>query len=538
MESKADVVLKSKCLFCGNNSRLRAGFVAIVGNRIAAVAEDREIESWVGPDTRVYSFNEELIMPGFHDFHTHVLLGGLALETVDLHSSLSEGEAAEQVRCYADSHPNEPWVLGYGWYHIYWHDSSLPTKQSLDRLIPDRPVFLFNAEYHGAWVNSRALSICQIDKNSPDPPFGKIERDANGEPTGFLYETAAVLVGKKALEFPDSKSRQLVRNFMKKAASAGVTSVNNMLSLPGSELGDTDVYRRMEEDGELTVRFFLEGALQESLEGAAALRRKYTSEKVRFTGLKEFLDGVATTYTALMVDRYADRNTHGFSLLPPQVAKRRVVQADGNGFRVRLHACGDGAVRLALDCYEAARNENGHRDSRHSIEHLETVHPADFKRFGPLGVITSIQPEHLAVTDRFCDNPFIERLGKDREPFFWPNRSFSDAGAIVCYGSDFPVVDIDPMKGIYRAVSRLHNDGNPEGGWNPGEKVTVGEALLHYTKDPAYGSFMERDLGSLQERKLADIVVLDRNLLQCDADTIPDVKIRMTLMDGKVVYQD
>ena len=160
------------------------------------------------------------------------------------------------------------------------------------------------------------------------------------------------------------------------------------------------------------------------------------------------------------------------------------------------------------------------------------------KRFEPLGVITSIQPEHLAVTDRFCDNPFFERLGKEREPFFWPNRSFSDAGAVVCYGSDFPVVDIDPMKGIYRAISRVHNDGKPEGGWNPAEKVAVGDALLHYTRDPAYGSFMERDLGSLQERKLADIVVLDRNLVQCDVDMFPNVKIRMTIMDGKVVYQD
>jgi predicted amidohydrolase YtcJ len=298
------------------------------------------------------------------------------------------------------------------------------------------------------------------------------------------------------------------------------------------------VYRRMEADGKLTVRFFLEGALQESLDRAEELRRNYKSSKVRFAGLKEFLDGVATTYTAFMVDRYSDKDTHGITLLPPEVAKQWVLNADKQGFRVRFHACGDGAVRLALDCYEAARRANGKRDARHSIEHLETVCPEDFRRFKDLGVVASIQPEHLAVTENFRDNPFLERLGKKREPYFWPNRSLSTAGAIVAYGSDFPVVDLNPMLGLYRAVTRLHNDGKPKGGWNPKEKVSVAEALCHYTRDPAYGSFMENELGTLEAGKLADIVVLDRNLTQCGADEILGTKTRLTVMDGNVVYED
>lgn len=538
MGSQADIILKSGAVFTGTGSRVTKGAVAIAGNRIAAVGDELEVESLAGPGTRIFEFKDELIMPGFHDFHTHVLLGGLALDTVDLHDASSEEEAVEKVYKFATSRPKDPWVLGYGWYHIFWKNKTLPTKASLDRVIPNRPVFLFNAEYHGAWVNSRALEICQINRNTPDPPFGKIERDQHGEPTGFLYETAEVLVGRKALSFSDERSKKLVTNFMERAARVGATSVNNMLSLPGSEIGDTDVYRRMESEGKLTVRFFLEGALQESLDRAEELRTIYKSHKVRFAGLKEFLDGVATTYTAYMVDRYSDRDTHGITLLPPEVAKQWVVKADKQGFRVRFHACGDGAVRLALDCYEAARRANGKRDARHSIEHLETVCPDDFKRFKALGVVASIQPEHLAVTETFADNPFLERLGKQREPYFWPNRSFSEAGAVVSYGSDFPVVDLNPMQGLYRAVTRLHNDGKPKGGWNPQEKVSVAEALSHYTRDPAYGSFMENDLGTLEVGKLADIVVLDRNLMRCGADEIPDTKVRLTIMDGSIVYEE
>jgi len=538
MSNQVDLILKSNAVFTGIGQETRKAAVAVVGGRIAAVGEEQEIEALAGRGTRILRFGDELIMPGFHDFHTHVLLGGLALDTVDLHEAVSENEAADKVRDFAASRPDEPWVLGFGWYHIYWRDKKLPTRRSLDRAVPDRPVFLFNAEYHGAWVNSRALELCGIDRNTPDPPFGKIERDRHGEPTGFLYETAEVLVGKKALDFSDEYSQKLVSNFMERAARVGITSVNNMLSLPGSELGDTDVYRRMEADGKVTVRFFLEGALQESLGRAEELRRTYTSDKVRFAGLKEFLDGVATTYTAFMVDRYSDRDTHGTTLLPPDVAKQWVINADRQGFRVRFHACGDGAVRLALDCYEAARRENGKRDARHSIEHLETVHPLDFERFKDLGVVASIQPEHLAVTENFRDNPFFERLGTQREPYFWPNRSLSKADARVAYGSDFPVVDLNPMLGLYRAVTRLHNDRQPEGGWNPQEKVSVEEALGHYTRDPAYGSFAEDELGTLEAGKHADIVVLDRNLTLCHPDEILDARVRMTVMDGKVVYQD
>jgi predicted amidohydrolase YtcJ len=538
MSAQVDLILKSNAVFTGTGQGTRKAAVAVAGGRIAAVADEREIEALAGRGTKIFPFGDELIMPGFHDFHTHVLLGGLALDTVDLHEATSEEEAADKVRDFAATRPEEPWVLGFGWYHIYWRNKRLPTRKSLDRAVPDRPVFLFNAEYHGAWVNTRALEYCGIDRNTPDPPFGKIERDRQGEPTGFLYETAEVLVGKKALSFSDEYSRKLVSNFMERAARFGITSVNNMLSLPGSELGDTDVYQRMEADGKVTVRFFLEGALQESLDRAEELRRTYTSDKVRFSGLKEFLDGVATTYTAFMVDRYSDKDTRGITLLPPNVAEQRVINADRRGFRVRFHACGDGAVRLALDCYEAARRANGKRDARHCIEHLETVHPRDFERFKDLGVVASIQPEHLAVTEKFQDNPFFERLGTEREPYFWPNKSLSKAGAVVAYGSDFPVVDLNPMLGLYRAVTRLHNDGKPKGGWNPQEKVSVEQALGHYTRDPAYGSFAEDELGTLEAGKHADIVVMDRNLTQCGSDEILNNRTRLTLMGGKVVYED
>ncbi|GIO08880.1 hypothetical protein J31TS6_49080 [Brevibacillus reuszeri] len=533
---KADLVLASHAIFTGIYDQVRAGAVAITGNRITAIGSMGEIKPYIGHETRVYDFGDQLIMPGFHDFHLHLLLGSLYHDCVNLLTATSEEEAAQMVKQFADRRPEDPWVFGFSWYHVYWKNKQLPHRTTLDRLIPDRPVFLFNAECHGAWLNTKALELLNITRETEDPPFGHIQKDTHGEPTGFLYETAMGLA-REAFQLPDQQKNRLLRGFMNQAASLGITSINDFFPLPGLELGDLELCQSFEKAGELKARIHFLAALDGNLERPRFLRREYASSKLRFSGLKQFLDGVPTTYTALLVDPYSDRpESRGDTLIPPETVKQWVVEADQEAFRVRLHACGDGAVRLGLDCFEAARKQNGVRDSRHTIEHIEVIHPDDINRFAELEVIASMQPEHMAAAQTFADNCYPNRFGKERDPYTWPIKTLLNNGVSLAFGSDYPIVPLDPMTEIYRAVTRLHDDHQPTGGWNPQEKITMAEALRAYTQGPAYGVFREHELGTLAPNMLADVIVLDRNLFMVTSDQIRETKVVLTIMDGQVVY--
>lgn len=534
---KADWILESEALFTGITAGPQPGCVAVGGDRILAVGSESEVQDYRGPETKVYRFGNQLIMPGFHDFHLHVVLGSLCLETVDLTWAASEEEAARMVKDFADTRPDDPWVLGWGWHHTFWDSKQLPHRSSLDRLIPDRPVFLFNAELHGAWLNTKGLEVAGITKETPDPPFGRIEREADGSPSGFLYETAMGLA-KAALTLSQSRRRNLIKGFLKECARQGVTSVHDMFPLPGLDLGDLETYGELERAGELTSRIHFLSALDGDFEWPQYLRRTYRSDVLQFSGLKQFLDGVPVTYTAYLLSPYSDRpDISGRPLFPPETVKEWTVAADKEGFRVRFHACGDGAVRLALDCFELARVKNGRRDARHTIEHIEVIHPADLPRFAELEVIASMQPEHLRATPFFEDNPYRIRYAGEREQYLWAIRSLKEHGARVALGSDFPVVTINPFIEIYRAVSRLHDDGQPVGGWNPEQKLSVNEVLTDYTAGSAFAAFRENDLGTLEPGKRADLVVLDRNLFDIDPTEIRDTRVILTMMNGRIVYE-
>lgn len=534
---KADLIVTTRALFTGLEERPKPGAVAIVGGRIAAVGAEEEMEPLIGPRTVVRRFGDELVMPGFHDFHIHLTMGALYEETVNLSFATSEEEAAEAVRRFADERPDEPWVIGFSWYHIYWSNKKLPHRASLDRVVPDRPVFLVNAECHGAWVNSKALERLGITRDTPDPPYGRIERDEHGEPTGLLMETAMGLAT-DALAFSPNRRARLLGTFLRKAARLGVTSVHDMFPLPGFEIGDLEMYRAFEAEGRLTTRIHFLAALEDDLARARTLRETYRSERLRFAGLKMFLDGVPTTRTAYLLAPYADAPaTRGDTLLPPEVIRRRIDAADREGFRVRLHACGDAAVRLGLDAFASARERNGARDARHTIEHIEVIDPADLGRFAELGVIASMQPEHLAASERFADNDYVDRLGPERIPYTWPIRTLQERGARLAFGSDFPVVELDPFRELYRAVTRLFNDGLPVGGWNPGERIGLAEAIRAYTAGSAYGAFRENELGTLESGKLADLVVLDRNPFDEPPERLLDARVKLTVMDGRIVHE-
>lgn len=536
--NKADTIILSDRIFNGIADKPFPGAVAIADNRIIAVCSKEEAALLQTDETIVHEFNEQLVMPGFHDSHVHLILSGLFQTCVNLHGARSEEEAVQMVKQFADTRPNDPWVLGFTWYHVFWDNQQLPTKKSLDAVLPDRPVYLLDYEGHGAWINSKAMEICGIDRDTPNPPGGEIMRDANGDPTGFICESAMSLASKYAYDIPFDTQRELLAQFMKNAARLGVTSISDMQPFVGTDMGSIELYKQLDAAGELSVRINVLPGLTGDLSKVRKLRSECSSGKVRFSGLKQFVDGVATTYTALLVEPYADNlSTKGHPVMALDELKQWIITADSEGFRTRLHACGDGAVRFALESFEAAMQCNGRRDARHTIEHIENLHPDDIKRFAQSDVIASMQPEHLAMTDGFAENPYPVRLGADRIKLTWPMRTLKESGARLVFGSDCPVVDLDPMLGVYRAVTRLHNDGKPEGGWNPQEKLTMAQVLKGYTSDAAYSEFMENELGALVPGMLADITVLDRDLFAVPASEIRDTKVLLTLSEGKVVYQ-
>jgi predicted amidohydrolase YtcJ len=534
---EADLVLYSSSIFTGESASPFKGAVALKGNRILEVGTREKIDYMVGESTEVMDFGDKTILPGFQDFHTHLYVGSCLQGKVDLSSATTEVAAAAMVGEYAQAHPEDDWIIGYGWYQIFWDEIALPTASSLDAVVSDRPVLLFNSEFHGCWVNSEALRICGIDADTLDPPFGKIERDKEGNASGFLYETAMKHVIPMALKFDEKTNIEKFKKIEAKALSNGITTLNDMLPLPGVELDNISTYKLLEKSGELNIRIFFEKTLNGSLIDADSAREKYSGGKVRFAGLKAFVDGVATTYTASLLEPYVDKpESKGLTLLPPDLLKEWVCEADKNGYRVRLHACGNGAVRLALDCFESAAKQNGKKGLRHAIEHIEYIDPSDVGRFRALGVIASIQPEHMAITENFDDNPYVIRHGVHCEPMMFLNKSFIDSGVAVAYASDYPIVDMTPLKHIYRAVTRVFDDGEPEGGWNPREKVSLAEALRCYTAGPAFGNSCEDLSGTLKSGKLADITVLDRDIFSLPYLQLKDAKVTMTISDGKIVF--
>jgi predicted amidohydrolase YtcJ len=536
----ADKVIISNAIFKGTDDALIDGAIAIKGNKIIFVGGKKEVQNYIDSKTKIYEYNDKLVMPGFMDSHVHLIMGSLYNRCVNLGSARSEEEAAQMVKEFADSNPDDSWVLGFNWYNIFWEDKSMPTKKSLDKLIPDRPVFLLNAEAHGGWVNSKALEIAGIDRNTKDPDYGKIERDEQGEPTGVLYEQAQGLVVKYAYSLPEEKEMELLKSFSEKAIKLGVTSIIDVQPFFGANLGKKEVYEKYVKSDSKAIRLNIAlGITEDNVKHAHELNKEWENiDKLKFVGFKDFIDGVPNTYTALLVEPYSDKEGYrGNSLIDLPKLKNLIEKAHKNDYSVKLHACGDGAVRFALDSYSDSIRKYCRKNLRHAIEHIEMITEEDIPKFKEYGIVASMQPEHIAITQAFADNPYPIRAGKEREKYLWAIRTIMETGAVVCFGSDYPVVDIDPFLGIYRAVTRVHNDGQPEGGWNPQEKLTIQEALRAYTYGSAYALNMEEKLGTLQEGKYADIVVLDKNLLNVSNDDILGTKIILTMINGEVVFE-
>ncbi|MGE8019121.1 amidohydrolase [Peribacillus frigoritolerans] len=526
----ADVIISSNTVFTGLSDQPEPASIAIKDNKIVAIGTEEELKHCAGEHTKIYQFKDQLIMPGFHDFHLHIMQGAVALNSVNLFAARSEDEALEMIGEFAESKPENQWVIGFTWDAGYWDTQQLPTRHSLDHILPDRPALMFHAEGHYAWVNTKALEIANITRHSENPFYGIIGKDENGEPNGILYEKAMDAVIRHAFNFSNSQKNEIFSNFLAHAASLGVTAVNDLHGLKTIE--SLDVFKEFEDNGKLTTRIHLWPALNGDLGHSKQLRETYQSDKLRVSGLKQFIDGVITARTAYLLEPYADQpETRGETSFPPETIKKWVVAADKEGFSIRFHAIGDGAIRLALDAYEEAQKTNGKRDSRHSVEHIEVIHPDDIHRFSELGVTVSMQPDHLAMSER---GVYTEQIGAEREKYVFSINTLQKTGAKLAFGTDFPIDILNPLLQIYRAVTRIDSSGKTV--WHPHECITLAEALKAYTSGPAYGTFREQELGTLEVGKLADIIVLERNLFEVLVEEIPDIKVLLTLVDGQVVY--
>ncbi|WP_446688733.1 amidohydrolase [Priestia megaterium] len=535
MMTKADLIIISEAIFTGLSDGPEPLALAVKDNRILEVGPKEKVLALKGDDTEIMDVGEKLVMPGFHDAHLHIMLGSLfSYYCVPLSDTNSADEAAARVRAYADKHPNDAWIIGTGWDHTAWGEKEFPDRYVLDRVLDDRPVVLLHAEGHYGWVNSKALAVSGITESTENPEYGVIYKDDKGEPTGILIETAISLATDFAYDFSKEQLGDMVRKFLDQAAALGITSVNDLYGSRAHEkLEAYSVYKEFDEEGRLTARFHLYPPLNGQIERSKELRETYSSDKLQVAGLKQFIDGVVTGYTAYMLDPYTDQpDTKGEIAYTVEQLEKWVVEADKEGFQIRFHSIGDGAVRLGLDLYEKAQKINGKRDARHALEHIEVIAPEDIPRFEKLGVMPSIQPYHMALMPK---ESHTTRVSDEKHPYLYPNASLVRSGAVVSYSSDYPIASLSPMLEIYHAITR--KDSTLKDTWNEQEKVTLSEALKAYTINSAYSVFREDELGTLETGKLADLIVLDCNLFTVPEEDILQTKVELTLMDGKKVWE-
>ncbi|MEK4426882.1 amidohydrolase [Solibacillus sp. FSL K6-1523] len=526
-------VLISNQVFTGINDTPVPGAILVEGNKIIKIASSiEELKPLLNENVLVHNFDDQLVMAGFHDFHLHLFPGALQLQSVDLSENKSAEEVIQVLKRDWDQHQHKDWIIGFGWDNGGWEDTALPTKELLDVHFPNHPIILNHLECHYCWVNSKALELAEITKETPDPEFGEIIKDENGEITGILMEKAQSLVQKLAYNFSKEEKTSMLNNFFDYTARHGITSLNDMYAPFSEFLDDFDLLYELEGSKQLKARVHLQPKMDGSLDQARLFKEQYNHPKIKMNGLKQFIDGVITGHTAYMLEDYTDASHRGHTTYPLQQLEEWIIEADKNGFSVRLHAIGDGAVKFSLDAFEKARNLNGSQKTRHTIEHIESIRDEDIPRFKELNVIASVQPYHLAALEQ---KVYLERLGEERFKNTYLSKSFIKAGAMVALGSDFPVVHISPMKEIYHAITR--KDSTLVNDWNTNESLSMTETLKAYTYAPAYGCFREDNLGTLEEGKLADIIVLNKNLFEIPSEEILETEVVFTMCDGEVVYE-
>jgi predicted amidohydrolase YtcJ len=526
----ADLIIVNATVRTMDDRQPVAEALAVHGNQIVRVGSNAEIRRLAGSRTRVVDARGRLVLPGFNDAHVHFIGGGFQLSNVDLRDAPTPQEFAARIARFAQTRQRGQWITGGDWDHERWPGAPLPTRQLIDAVTPDTPVFVNRLDGHMALANSLALRLAGVTRDTQDPPGGEIVRDAQGEPTGVLKDAAMSFVYRVITESSFEEKLAAARAASQHAARLGVTSVQDMSA--GNDVG---VYQTLLQRGELLTRIYAVSPLPawERL-AATGVRAGFGNEMIRIGGLKGFADGSLGSTTALFFEPYLDApNTRGLGGDELPAMLERVRRSDRAGLHVMIHAIGDRANDEILTIFETVAREHGARDRRFRIEHAQHLRAEDIPRFSRAGVIASMQPYHAIDDGRWAEN----RIGRERARGTYAFRSLIDAGARLAFGSDWTVAPLNPMLGIYAAVTRRTLDNRNPNGWVPEQKITVEEAVRAYTVNSAYAEFMDDVKGSLTVGKLADIVILSDDIFRIDPVQIERTHIMMTIMNGRVVFE-
>ncbi len=505
--------------------------IAVAGDRIVAVGSSAEIAKLARASTsaRVIDAKGGFVTPGLIDSHVHFIEGGYRLSSVQLRDAKTPEEFVARIRAYAATVSPGTWITGGDWDHTHW-GGELPTKAWIDSVTPNNPVWVSRLDGHMALANTAALTAAKVSKATPDVDGGTIVRDANGEPTGVFKDNAASYVNQVEPDRPAELDDRALAAAMKYVAERGVTSVHNM-----GGFVDLAAFDRARASGRLITRIYAVTQIADwqRLRDLVAKRGK-GNEWVRIGGLKSFVDGSLGSHTAAMFAPFTDSpKDSGFLVQTKSELYERASAADKAGLQLIVHAIGDRAINTQLDIFDRVARENGARDRRFRIEHAQHPTAADIQRFASLGVIPSMQPYHAIDDGRWAE----QVIGPTRAKTTYAFRSFLDARARLTFGSDWFVAPPAPLEGIYAAVTRRTLDDKNPGGWIPEQKISVEEALRAYTINGAYASFEEAIKGSLEKGKLADIVLMDRDLTKVPAETIRDTRILLTIVGGRIVHE-
>jgi predicted amidohydrolase YtcJ len=540
---KADLVLTGGAVYTVNPRQPWASAVVVRDGRIVYVGTDKGARPYTGPNTRVINLKGRMVLPGFIDSHLHPS-GGLSLSQVKLEQVFNGQEVARRISAYARANPQAPWVLGRGWEAGAFKPSGIPDRHLLDSLVPDRPAFLSASDGHTGWANTKALALAGITRATPDPANGIIGKDAAGEPNGVFYESATDLLARHIPRPTPADRLQGNRLFLQALREAGITGIMDA----GADAGTDSAFAALARTGELTAQMVIcqlyDPDGNDSLQVARFVERRAQAGpgNPRPTAVKIMLDGIIEQYTGRLLAPYLDRpDFRGPLFVEPARLHKLVGDLDRLGFQLHFHTIGDGAVRVALDALEAARRTNGVRDSRHIISHVQLIDPADIARLPRLGVIASMTPAWSRGDD--LNRTFAEpRLGPERARWLYPHRSILDAGGRLAWGTDWPVTTLVPLEGLETAVTRRYNggrdpEGKPDTTWIPQECLSLEQAIAAYTLGAAHALFLEKDRGSVETGKRADLVVLEKNLFKVPALEIHAVPVDFTIAEGKVVYE-
>jgi predicted amidohydrolase YtcJ len=543
----ADTVLIHARVYTVNAKQPWAEAIAIRRDKIVAVGSSKEIEPYRGRATKVIDAGNRLVLPGFTDCHIHFLDGSLSLQRVHLDDATDIPEIQRRVKAFADAHPNQPWVRGRGWTYPSVGPTNLPDKKYLDEVVPDRPVYLEAFDGHTWWANSKALQLAGITRETPNPAGGEFVRDPKtGEATGAIKEDAADAVMMRTIP-PPSREETLAayRAGFKEANRAGLVRVHGAggVGVTISDLKSVDALEELRKSGELTLRMYLAYRVDPptitpaQFQEIEEARRRYHDEWISAGAVKFFMDGVVESHTAAMLAPYSDDpKLTGNLLWDPDTYKRLVVELDKRNIQIFTHAIGDRAVRLTLDAYENAAKMNGTHDRRHRIEHIETITADDIPRFGKLGVMASFQPLH-AYPDENTLQVWARNAGPERAQRGWAWRSVERSGGVLAFGSDWPIVTLNPWEGVQNALTRQTTEGNPPEGFVPKERISLEEAIRGYTLGAAIAGHREQAEGSLEPGKLADLIIVSQDLFRIEPSEIGKTQVLLTMVGGRVVYQ-